>query len=139
MAGLTTGLLAQVQSLREAAGPKVLIGGAVTAEDLQDPQLATLYVQHFNAVTAAGDMMPSRLVDDAGHYDFSKADAIMAFAEKNHLTVYGHMLLWQHLSRDWLFKDKEGKPLPREQALANLKGYIDTVVGRYRGRVSRYC
>lgn len=126
------------ESLREAAAGLVEIGGAASAADLQDPKFAALYRRHFNTITARRDMMPSELVDDQGHYDFTKADAIMAYAGENHLTVYGHMLLWQHLSRDWLFKDKDGKWLPREQALANLKGYIDTVVGRYRGRIKSW-
>ena len=129
---------AKTETLRDAAGSKLLIGAAASAEDLEDPKFAALYVAQFNAITAHADMMPARIVDDAGNYDFTKTDAIMAFAEKNHLAVYGHMLLWQHLSRDWLFKDKEGKPLPREQALANLKGYIDTVAGRYRGRIKAW-
>lgn len=125
-------------SLRDAAGTSVLIGAAASAQDLADPKFAALYVKHFSAITARRDMMPSELVDEAGRYDFTKADAVAEFAAKNHLAFYGHMLLWQHLSRDWLFKDKAGKPLPREQALANLKGYIDTVAGRYRGRVKSW-
>lgn len=125
-------------ALKTAAGGAVLMGAAASADDLKDPRFVALYLKHFNAVTAHADMMPSRLVDDDGKYDFSRADAVMDFAQKNGLTVYGHMLLWQHLSRDWLFKDKEGKPLPREQALANLKGYIDTVVGRYRGKIKSW-
>lgn len=126
------------ERLCDAAGSKVLIGAAASAQDLADPKFAALFVTHFNAITARRDMMPSELVDDAGHYDFTKADAVADFAAKNHLAFYGHMLLWQHLSRDWLFKDPAGRPLPRDRALANLKGYIDTVVGRYRGRVKAW-
>jgi endo-1,4-beta-xylanase len=124
--------------LREAAGGGLLIGGAASAADLADPKFAALYRRHFNAITARRDMMPSEVVDDHGVYDFSRADAVAQFARDNGLTLYGHMLLWQHLSRDWLFKDKDGRPLPRAQALANLKNYIDTVVGRYRGVVKSW-
>ena len=129
---------AKTDSLRDAAGTNVLIGAAASAQDLADPKFAALYVKHFSAITGSRDMMPSELVDETGHYDFTKGDAIEDFAAKNHLAFYGHMLLWQHLSRDWLFKDKAGQPLPRDQALANLKGYIDTVVGRYRGRIKSW-
>jgi hypothetical protein len=101
-------------SLREAAGSRLLIGAAASAGDLADPRFAALYVKHFNAITAHADMMPARLVDDAGRYDFSKADVVVDFAAKHGLALYGHMLLWQHLSRDWLFKDAAGRPLPRE-------------------------
>jgi endo-1,4-beta-xylanase len=122
-------------SLRDAAGGTLWIGAAASARDLEDPKFAALYARQFNAITAHADMMPANLVDDEGRYNFEHADAVADFAEKHGLRFYGHMLLWQHLSRDWMFKDADGNPLPREQALANLKGYIDTVVGRYRGRV----
>ena len=45
------------------------------------------------------------------------------------------MLVWHFVTRKWLFEDPDGKPLPREKALANLKTYIDGVVGHYRGRI----
>jgi endo-1,4-beta-xylanase len=122
-------------SLREAAGETLWIGAAASARDLEDPKFASLYAKQFNAITAHADMMPANLVDDEGRYNFEHADAVANFAEKHGMRFYGHMLLWQHLSRDWMFKDADGNPLSREQALANLKGYIDTVVGRYRGRV----
>ena len=122
-------------SLREAAGSGLEIGAAASPSDLANPKFVALYLKQFNAITAHGDMMPSLLVDDERHYDFSKADVIARFAEEHHLKFYGHLLLWHHLSRDWLFKDKDGKPLPRAQALANLKSFIDTVAGHYRGKV----
>jgi endo-1,4-beta-xylanase len=116
----------------------VLIGAAASGADLQDPKFRALYARHFNAITARVDMMPARLVDDNRQYTFEQADIVAKFAEENKQTFYGHMLLWQHLTRDWLFQDKDGRPLPREQALANLKDYIDTVVGRYRGKVKSW-
>lgn len=137
LAGAST-VSASAESLRAAAPESVLIGAAASARDLQDPKFVALYLKHFNAITAHADMMPARLVDDDRVYDFERADAVAEFAAKNELTLYGHMLLWQHLSRDWLFKDRDGNPLPRAQALANLKGYIDTVVGRYRGKVKSW-
>ncbi len=126
------------ESLREAAGDSVLIGAAASADDLRDPKFVALYLRHFNAITAHADMMPARLVDDNRHYNFERADAVARFAQEHDLRFYGHMLLWQHLSRDWLFQDHEGRPLSRAQALDNLKGYIDTVVGRYRGKVKSW-
>jgi endo-1,4-beta-xylanase len=45
------------------------------------------------------------------------------------------MLLWDYKTPPWLFQDAEGKPLPREQGLANLRHYIHTVMNHYRGRI----
>jgi endo-1,4-beta-xylanase len=125
------------QTLRLAAG-EVLIGCAASALDLQNPKLADFILQQFSAMTAHRDMMPALLVDDEGRYTFEAGDAVARFATENRLAFYGHMLLWQHLSRDWLFKDKAGNSLPREQAMANMKGFIETVVGHYRGKVKSW-
>lgn len=124
-----------VTTLRRAAGDKLLIGGAASAVDLQNPKLAALVKDEFSALTAHRDMMPALLVDDDGNYTFEAGDAVARFAEEHGIALYGHMLTWQHLSRDWLYRDKEGNPLPREQALANVKGFITTVVQHFRGKV----
>ncbi|MEO6006029.1 MAG: endo-1,4-beta-xylanase [Opitutus sp.] len=126
------------QSLRAAAGESLLIGCAASALDLQNPKLVAMILQHFSALTAHRDMMPALMVDDQGQYTFEAGDAVAQFAQEHQLAFYGHMLLWQHLSRDWLFKEKDGSPLPREKALANLRGFIDTVVRHYRGKVKSW-
>lgn len=129
---------ARITTLREAAGDSLWIGAAASPHEVADPNFAALYLKQFNSLTAHGDMMPAHLVDEEGNYHFEKADALADFAGRNGLRFYGHLLLWQHLSRDWLFQDADGNPLPRDRALANLKGFIDTVVGRYRGRIASW-
>jgi endo-1,4-beta-xylanase len=48
------------------------------------------------------------------------------------------MLVWHYVTRKWLFEDAEGKPLPREKALTNLKKYIDCLMGHYQGRIKAW-
>ena len=82
--------------------------------------------------------MPEKLVDDEGKYHFETADRVVEYAEKNKMPVFGHMLVWHFVTRKWFFETPDGKPLPREQALANLKGYIETVVGHFKGRIKAW-
>ena len=123
------------QTLRGSARTGLLIGGAVATVDLQDPQLAALVASQFNCLTPEYEFMPEKLVDDQGKFTFEQGDRVVAFAEKNHMPVFGHMLVWHFVTRKWFFEDAAGKPLPRERALANLKTYIDGVVGHYKGRI----
>lgn len=125
-------------TLREAAGPTLVIGGAASAKDLENPELVALMIREWSALTAHRDMMPALLVDDEGRYTFAAGDAVAQFAEEHRMAFFGHMLMWQHLSRDWLYQDKDGKPLPREQALTHLKNFITTVVQHYRGKVKAW-
>ncbi len=138
MAWLSSGapaIAASALTLREAAGPELLIGCSAGSRDVQDPKVSAMITRQFNCLTADNEMMPARLVDDAGHYTFERGDIVARFAAERHLPFYGHMLLWHHVTRNWLFQDRAGRPLPRDQALKNLQQYIQTVAGHYRGQV----
>ncbi|BCM91989.1 endo-1,4-beta-xylanase A [Abditibacteriota bacterium] len=126
------------KTLRESAQNGLLIGCAVATVDLQDPKLAALITGQFNCLTPEYEFMPEKLIDDKGNFTFDQGDKAVAFAEKNHMPVFGHMLVWHFVTRQWLFEDEAGKPLPREQALTNLKMYIDGVVGHYKGRIKAW-
>ena len=125
-------------TLREAAGKRFLIGGAIATRDLDDPKLAALIAQQFSCITPEYEFMPEHLVDENRKFTFERGDRVVSFAEKNQQPVFGHMLLWHFVTRSWLFEDKEGKPLPREKALANLQFYIEGVVGHYKGRIKAW-
>ncbi len=123
------------ETLREAADKRLLVGCAVAASDLGNLKLAGLVAEQFNCITPEYDFMPAHMVNDEGRFTFAAGDRVVAFAEAHHMPVFGHMLLWHFVSRKWLFEDRAGKPLPRKKALANLKHYIDTVMGHYKGRI----
>jgi endo-1,4-beta-xylanase len=127
-----------MDTLRAAAGNRLLVGCAIATRDLNDPKLAALITNQFDCLTPEYEFMPEKLVDDHGKYTFDAGDRVVAFAEAQHLPVLGHMLIWHFVTRQWLFEDPAGQPLPREQALTNLKNYIETVVGRYRGRIKAW-
>jgi endo-1,4-beta-xylanase len=135
---ISTACLAMgADTLRSAAGERLVIGCAIATPDLADGALATLIPRQFGCITPEYEFMPALLVDDSGRFafDFTAADRIMAFAEERRLQVLGHMLVWHNVSRAWLFESPDGKPLPRAQALGNLERYIRAITGRYRGRM----
>lgn len=136
--GNVTAPAVRMPTLRGAAGPELLIGCAVSSRDLRDPRLVSLISQQFSCLTPDNEMMPSYLVDDAGQFTFARADRVARFARKHELPLFGHMLVWHHETRAWLFADRAGQPLPRAQALANLERHIRTVAGHYRGRVKAW-
>lgn len=125
-------------TLRGAAPTSLLIGCGASSRDVGDPRISAMIVRQFNCLTADNEMMPAMLVDEAGHYDFTRGDLIARFARDHGMPFFGQMLVWHHITRDWLFKDSAGHPLPREQALKNLRGYIQAVAGHYRGQVKAW-
>ncbi len=77
----------------------------------------------------------------ADGYDFAAADAYVAFGERNHMLIVGHTLAWHAQTPAWVFRDENGRPLQGTNAadrallLQRLHDHIQTVVGRYRGRI----
>jgi endo-1,4-beta-xylanase len=67
-------------------------------------------------------------------YYFDDTDAIVAFAEANGMKVRGHTLVWHNQNPSWLPRAIK----TRDEAIAVLKDHIQTVVGRYKGRIAAW-
>jgi len=125
-------------SLKEAARGRFLIGAAIRAEQLNRSDASALILKQFDCVTPEYEFMPMFLHPAPDTFNFKAADQIVAFAQAHELKVTGHMLCWHQITPPWMFEDKNRKPLPKEQALANLKKHIDTVVKHFRGKLESW-
>ncbi len=132
-----TGALAAdpLPRLRDLAGDRFLIGMSLsdrlTADDKDDPLgLREIINYHANTSTCENALKWRHLQPQPGPIDFSRADAYVAYCEKNGLWPVGHTLIWDLKTPDWVFKD-----MTREQLLERMRTHIHTVVGRYKGRI----
>jgi endo-1,4-beta-xylanase len=125
----------QPMTLRQAAGARLLIGVAIMSSATENPQRAALIAEQFNCLTGENEFKPDSLEHVQGKFNFAGADKIIAFAQQHDMKVVGHNLCWHQQSPPWMFADAGKKPLPREQALANLKSHIDAVVKHFKGNV----
>ncbi len=126
---------AGAQTLKQAAAGRFLIGAAVGTRSLDNPKLAELIAGQFDCLTAENEFKPASLRPRPGEFRFTAADRIADFAREHGQQLIGHTLCWHSQAPRWLFQDADGQPLPREQALANLKAHIDGVAGHFKGRV----
>jgi endo-1,4-beta-xylanase len=115
----------------------VALGGNVPG-DYSDKE-RNLIVNQFNAVTPEDCMKLGYVQPAEGRFFFAEADAIVAFAQANHMKVAGHCLVWANddYTPKWFFRDGDhlaARPL----ILQRLKTHIQTVVGRYRGKVQSW-
>ena len=124
-------------SLQQAFQPFFHIGTAVSLVQLQQPNSGelALIAQHFNSLTAENIMKWEEIQPDEGQFAFDAADQLVAFAEKHKMFMVGHTLLWHEQTPAWVFQGPDGKPANRALLLARLEQHINTVVGRYKGRV----
>lgn len=122
------------QTLRQAAKGKMLVGCAIMSSALDDPAHAKLIASQFDAITAENEMKPVEVHPAKDRFNFAAGDKLAAFAQSNDMKLIGHNLLWHAQAPRYLFADESGKPLPREQGLANLKEHITAVLKHYKGK-----
>ena len=123
-------------TLKEAYKDDFKIGvalGGNLPDDYTDKELAVIKA-HFNAVTPENCMKPFSLHPEENQWAFAQSDALVEFAEANHMQVTGHNLVWHEQTPGWFFDDN-GKPASRDKLLERMKTHIQTVVGRYKGRI----
>jgi len=122
-------------TLRQIAGPRLLIGGAIMAADLEDPKVAQLIATELSTLTGGNEFKPDFLQREKGTFTFERADKIIAFAQQHDIKVVGHTLCWHQQTPAWMFQKPDKSPLSREEALDNLKTHIETVMKHFKGKV----
>ncbi len=109
------------------------IGGAISIRQvMRDSQLRAIVLRDFNSVTSTNDFKAYTIAGQPGVYDFARADSTARFAEANDLRLFGHALVWHAFSPKWIDE------LSAAETRAFAKTYIDTVVGRYAGKIDAW-
>jgi len=120
------------ETLREAGASRgILMGSCVSAAEISgEADLAELAARQCAIVVAENDMKWRWTQPEQDRYDFTRADVVAGFAEKNGLKLRGHNLCWHESLPDWF-----EKTATKENAAALLRRHIMTVAGRYAGKM----
>ena len=113
------------------------IGVAVSNQAL-DQQIAPqldLIAREFNSVTGENAMKWGVIRPDGINWQWDRADRLVDFAEHHRMDIVGHTLVWHSQIPASVFLDADRRPLTRDALLARMHEHIDTLVGRYKGRV----
>lgn len=131
----TWAVMEQPESLRGLA--QVLgfeIGSEVNAQELRtDAPFRQNLAEHFNSVTPGNPMKFGPIHPAPNTYNFTDADLVVDFATTWGMEVHGHVLLWHSQQPGWVSTLQT-----RTEMLAALKSHIETVVGRYKGRLKTW-
>lgn len=88
-----------------------------------------ILLNEFNSITAGNDMKMYASFIGPTNFDFTKGDAIIAYAKANELRVHGHALIWhpEYAIPNWL-ENFSGT----DQEFANhIENYVKTVVSHF--------
>jgi endo-1,4-beta-xylanase len=137
MFGSVYGLTAQT-TLKAAYAKHFMVGAALNRAQFtgQDARGAAIVKTQFNTISPENILKWESVHPALGRYDFAGPDAYVAFGEKNKMFIVGHTLVWHNQTPKWVFEDDKGQPIGREALLARLREHIQTVVGRYKGRIN---
>ncbi len=125
------------ESLKEAYKDAFRMGTAVNEAIVSgtDPKSQAITVKQFNSITAENVMKAEVLNPQPGVYDFAAADRFVEFGEKHDMFIIGHTLVWHNQTPAWFFHDENGTPNTKEAQIERMRSYIETVAGRYAGKV----
>lgn len=124
--------------LKTGFNNEFLIGVAINRNqaDGTDSKGQALILKNFNAITSEQDLKWGLIHPKPTIYSFSKADDYVNFGVQNNLFVVGHTLVWHSNAPAWIFVDDNGKGLTRDALLKRMEEHINTVVGRYKGKIA---
>ena len=81
---------------------------------------------------------PNSIHPKADVWKWETCDQLLAFADLHpEWPRRAHILFWPFNDKaniEWLIQDNDGKPVSRDEAIKRLRNYIQTVMGRYKGR-----
>lgn len=113
------------------AKPRVPYGAAVRSHALfREGDYQRTLIKYCQQVVPEGELKWSDLRPSPERYDFRQADYIIDFALKNGITPRGHTLAWYAALPKWA--ERLASP---EEAERHLRSHIETVVGRYVGKI----
>lgn len=91
-------------------------------------------IKECNSITSENAMKFAQLHPGENTYTFDEADYLVNFAEQNGMRVHGHTLIWHKNPPAWV-QNFQGDAAAWDQL---LKTHIQTVVGRYKGRIKSW-
>ena len=125
-------------TLKDAFKSDFLIGAAVNESQFceSNSREANIVKAQFNSISPENVLKWEKIHPEPSQFDFSLADRYVSFGVKNQMFIIGHNLIWHSQTPKWVWENADGTPLNRDALLARMREHIQTVVGRYRGKIA---
>jgi endo-1,4-beta-xylanase len=135
--GVFVGAVQGPPALKDVFKDAFVMGTAVNTAIVSgtDAESRGLVLRHFGSITAENVMKAGPVNPRPGVFNFGPADAFVAFGEAHGMFIVGHTLVWHNQTPAWFFQDESGKPNAPAAQIERMRRHIETVAGRYKGRV----
>jgi endo-1,4-beta-xylanase len=116
------------------------IGTALSSRPFLDgnQEYFDLVKREFNAITMENAMKWERIHPKLDEYDWRVADGFVEFGKKYNMYTVGHVLVWHSQVPPHVFQDEKGKTISRDGLIKRMRKHIETVAGRYAGKIDAW-
>lgn len=127
-------------TLKDAYRGSFHVGAAINAAQIAgtDARGDAIVQTQFDSISPENVLKWESIHPGPDTYRFEPADQYVAFGEKHHMFIVGHCLVWHNQVPAWVFRDDKGNFVDRETLLKRMHDHIQTVVGRYKGRIQSW-
>lgn len=125
-----------LQQLVNNKRPGFLIGTDAALWATSDPAYSqTVFGGNFGIITPENAMKWQFTEPQPGVYDFQEADALVALAQKNHMQVWGHNLVFSEALPRWVQDLPTNTPAQKAYVKWVMINHIQTLVEHFKGKV----
>ena len=122
------------QARRCRPAGRIPYGACARLDPLQaDPAYRAALRTYCQQLTPEGGLFWEVLRPARDQFKFDNADAVLAFADANEMTMRGHTLVWYGAMPDWTKAIHGAAEAERE-----MTAHIERVVSRYRGKIKTW-
>jgi GH35 family endo-1,4-beta-xylanase len=124
----------EIRGVKDAYASKFPVGTAGDLAGFSDQELQIIRT-NFNMLMAENCLKPGPIHPSEDTWNWAPADRLVEFAQTNGLQVIGHTLVWHSQTGAWMFQGAD-VGIGRDKVVARLKTHIQTLVGRYAGKIA---
>ena len=124
------------EAYKDAFRMGVAVNPAITSG--RDKAAQEIVMKQFNTITVENVMKAGLINPQPGVFNYGPADEFVEFGKKNNMFIIGHTLVWHNQTPDWFFKNADGKPNSPQEQIERMRQHIQTVAGRYAGKVDAW-
>lgn len=128
------------KTLKDAYADSFMMGCAISPFEISGrmPEAEKLLLEHFNAISPGNCLKAESVHPKPGVWNFKAADDFVRFGLQNKMWILGHTLIWHNQTPEFYWVNEDGSPKTREELIETMRNHIETVAGRYAGKIDAW-
>jgi len=137
MSGCSSTNEKEVATIKDHYKDDFLIGAAIPVSHVNgdDPKADSIVSLHFNTIVAENCMKCEEIHPEKDRYFWDDADKFVKYGQDRNMAIIGHCLIWHQQLAPWFAYNDKGEYVDKEELKARMKDHIQTIVGRYKGKI----